>query len=238
MPNSRPTTAPHPASDLRRLFDPEPVVEAGCMPDGMRRDGQPREPTLAQQNLIRERREIAILIAEIRWTAAALDLARTVVARRAGQWGFAGGNPRRHEVLAALAKRSLCRTIPELARELRCSRQAAHRLTTALARQGLVSVEPLRHDTHALYVELAPAGARALAAAEASAGLCLSAIGEGFRIREMRALGSALRAIRGRAAALRLSASSPSPSPWPSRAGAREYAARAAAARSPRSVRR
>ncbi len=232
MPSPRPLTATRPATDLRRLFDPEPPVDPLRKHDGTARDGTSRQPTLAQQNLVRERREMAILVAEIRWTAAALDLARTVLARSAGQWGFAGGNPRRHAVLAVLARRAVCRTIPDLARELRCSRQAAHRLTTVLARQGLVHVEPLCPGTHALYVELTPAGARALADAEASAGLCLSAIGEGLRIRDMRALGSALRTIRERAATLRLSAAPPS------RAVVRGCAARAAAVRSPRSARR
>lgn len=162
-----------------------------------------RPPTALQLHQMRWRRELELLIADIRHTAAALDLARATLARRDGRWGFAGGNPRRHSALTALSHRSLCRTIPELARELRCSRQAAHRLTIALARRGLVSVEPIRDDRRVLYIDLTSAGKRALADAEYSANTCLDAIGDCLDIREMRALGTALHRIRERAAALR-----------------------------------
>lgn len=136
-------------------------------------------------------------------TAAALDLARLVVARRHGHRGFAGGNARRHEALRALSRRNLCRSISDLGRELRCSRQAAHRLATSLARQGLVSIEPGPADRRPLYLELTAAGTRALASAEHDAGPCLDAMGQRLRVREMRAFGVVLRGIRERAAALR-----------------------------------
>lgn len=144
-----------------------------------------------------------MLINEIRYTAAALDLARQVVARRDGRWGFAGGNPRRHEALQALARRGLCHSISGLARELRCSRQAAHRLATALERQGLIRIQPGPTDRRPLYLQLSARGAHELAAAEHDAGSCLDAIGDELKADEMRALGLALRHIRERAAALR-----------------------------------
>lgn len=181
---------------LRDLLDPNYVPAPPA----------PKQPTAFQQHLVRWRGEAEYLLNEIRYTAAALDLARTTLARRDGRWGFAGGNPRRHAALKALSHRSVCRTIPELARELHCSRQAAHRLTIKLARQGLVSVEPIRHDRRVLYIDLTTAGRRALGDAEFSAGACLDAIGDGLDIREMRALGTTLRRIRERAAALRTAA--------------------------------
>lgn len=183
---------------LRDLLDPNfvPTLPA------------PKQPTALQQHLRRWRGEAGFLVNEIRYTAAALDLARTTLARRDGRWGFAGGNPRRHAALKALSRRSVCRTIPELARELRCSRQAAHRLTIKLARRGLVSVEPIRLGSRVLYIDLTMAGKRALEDAESSADACLDAIGDGLDIREMRALGTTLRRIRERAAALRTARSS------------------------------
>lgn len=165
------------------------------------RPAQPK-PTL-QEHLRLWRREAQMLINEIRYTAAALDLARQVLARRKGRWGFAGGNARRHEALQALARRGLCHSVPGLARELRCSRQAAHRLATALARQGLISIEPGPTDRRPLYLQLSARGTRELATAEYDAHLCLDAIGDEMKVCEMRALGDALRRIRERAAALR-----------------------------------
>ena len=183
---------------LRDLLDPNYAAVAPVL----------KPPTAFQQHLVRWRGEAEYLLNEIRYTAAALDLARATLARRDGRWGFAGGNPRRQAALKALSRRSVCRTIPELARELRCSRQAAHRLTIKLARRGLVSVEPIRPGSRVLYIDLTTAGKRALEDAEASADVCLDAIGDGLDIREMRALSTALRRIRERAAALRTARSS------------------------------
>lgn len=163
----------------------------------------PRLRLTPQEQLRLQRLEVQHLVNEIRYTAEALDLARLVVARRHGHWGFAGGNPRRHEALQALSRRGLCRSISDLARDLRCSRQAAHRLATALARQGLLSIEPGPTDRRPLYLELTAAGSRALVDAERGAGLCLDVIGRDLRIREMRALGDTLRRIREHAATLR-----------------------------------
>jgi len=182
-----------PSPDFRQLLGP------------VRRDRNrtpPPRPTL-QEHIRLWRREAQMLVNEIRYTAAALDLARQVVARRDGRWGFAGGNARRHEALQALSHRGLCHSISGLARELRCSRQAAHRLATALERQRLVSIEPGPTDRRPLYLQLSARGGRELAAAEHDAGLCLDAIGGELKVREMRALGDALRHIRERAAALR-----------------------------------
>ncbi|MBV6415811.1 MAG: hypothetical protein CMLOHMNK_00332 [Steroidobacteraceae bacterium] len=192
----------------------------------------PRELTQGQLHLMRWRREMAMLVSEIRWTATALDLARTTLARREGRWGFAGGNPRRHEALAVIARRSICRTVADIARELRCSRQAAHRLTTLLAQQGLVHIEPMSPGARVLYVEPSPAGVRALADAEVSAGFCLDEIGAGLQIRDMRKLGAELCGIRQRAAVQRVSALRSAAAAAPG------YAGRAAAARSLRSARR
>lgn len=183
---------------LRSLLDPNYVSPPPT----------PREPTAFQKHLVLWRGEAEHLLNEIRYTATALDLARTTLARREGRWGFAGGNPRRHAALKALSRRFACRTIPELARELHCSRQAAHRLTIKLARRGLVSVEPIRLGSRVLYIDLTTAGKRALQDAESSAGECLDAIGDDLDIREMRALGTTLRRIRERAAALRTARSS------------------------------
>jgi len=180
-----------PSPDLRQLLGPIRGERARA----------PR-PTL-QEHLRLWRREAQMLIDEIRYTAAALDLARQVVARRDGRWGFAGGNARRHAALQALARRGLCHSVPGLARELRCSRQAAHRLATALERQGLVSIEPGPTDRRPLYLQLSARGERELAAAEQDAHPCLDAIGGELKVRELRAPGDALRRIRERAAALR-----------------------------------
>ncbi|MGE0581861.1 MAG: MarR family transcriptional regulator [Steroidobacteraceae bacterium] len=175
--------------------------------------------------------EAQLLIDDIRNTAAALDLTRSTLACREGRWGFAGGNPRRHALLLALKRRARCHSISDLARDLRCSRQAAHRLATALGKQGLVAIEPGPADKRPLYLELSSQGRRALECAEAAASPCLDAIGDTLTIREMRALGTALRGIRERAAALRATSRRVE-------ASAPGCAGRAAAARSLRSARR
>jgi DNA-binding MarR family transcriptional regulator len=182
-----------PTSDFRQLLGPLPHA----------RNRAPRPKPTLQEHLRLWRREVLMLINEIRYTASALDLARQAVARRDGRWGFAGGNARRHEALQALSRRGLCHSISGLARELRCSRQAAHRLATALEQQGLVSIEPGPRARRSLYVQLSTRGARELASAEQDAHLCLDAIGDELKAGEMRALGVALRRIRERAAALR-----------------------------------
>jgi DNA-binding MarR family transcriptional regulator len=162
-----------------------------------------RRPSAAE--FFRRRQfEAELLIEEIRLTAAALDMARSVLARRHNIWGFAAGTRERHALLVALASRSDGEfTVGRLAAQLRCSRQAIHRLARALEQRGLVTVAVHFATQRVACVTIAPSGRAQQASAARSAGLCAAEVTESMEGRAMREVATAMRRIRQCTADLR-----------------------------------
>lgn len=147
--------------------------------------------------------EALALFDQIRWTAAALDLAQRTLARRNHRWVDAGGHPARQPLLEILERHGGPIPLSRLTHELRHPRQTTHRLVRKLATRGLVELGARSRCARELEIAITKSGRSHLKEARESARQCAMEITTELRHHRMREISWDLRSIRERAAALR-----------------------------------
>jgi DNA-binding MarR family transcriptional regulator len=140
-----------------------------------------------------------------RWRAAANDLIDeiTIAAERIGTARTATGDPvfptdARSRLLRAIERSPYCLSIADVARVLRVSRQAAHRIAHAAAARGHVDLLTNPDDERILQVLLTPAGRANLHADRAAEAAWLAALLNGLGDHDMAAATHVVRVIRQR----------------------------------------
>lgn len=140
--------------------------------------------------------EALALIEQIRWTAAALDLAQRTLARRDHQWTDAGGHPARQPLLEILERHGGGMPLSRLTHELRQPRQTTHRLARKLVARSLVELQARPRCTRELDIAITKSGRSHLKEARKSAKQCAMEITAGLPHRRMREISWDLRMLR------------------------------------------
>ena len=139
-------------------------------------------------------REATVLIHEILATAERLAAARDGAGRRIMRAEADA------KLLAAIARSHGCPSISDLARALRISRQAAHRLVSSAARAGRVNLCPNVDDRRILQVELTAVGRALLNAERSTEASWVITLLNGLDRREIARIAEVLAVIRRRLA--------------------------------------
>jgi DNA-binding MarR family transcriptional regulator len=139
------------------------------------------------------------------WDVAAMELigeivatAECIAAARALSGERVFPDDAESRLLRAVAKSSYCLAIADVARALRITRQAAHKLVYGAVAGGRVELLPNPDDRRILQVFLTPQGRAELARVRTAEGVWLELLLSGLADRQMAAVTHVLRVIRGR----------------------------------------